>query len=308
MARSSLSTFVVALLVAIGLPAAALTAAPAAALTAPAAALTAPASATSAAPATGAAGPADSSPYYLALGDSLAQGVQPNSAGQSVETNQGYADDLWGRYHATSPSLRLAKLGCPGETTTTMINGGICDYDLGSQLAQASSFLATHRVVLVTLDIGANNIDSCVSAAGLDQACLANGFAVAQHDLPVILQALRQAAPNVPMVAMTYYDPFVAAALKGGPFVALAIQSEQLGATFNQILVSAYRAYRVAIADVAGAFAPFSILPPNLTLSVNLALICAFTWMCAPAPVGPNIHATALGYSVIADVFGGKIG
>ena len=28
--------------------------------------------------------------YYLALGDSLAQGVQPNAAGVSVETRDGY--------------------------------------------------------------------------------------------------------------------------------------------------------------------------------------------------------------------------
>ena len=63
-------------------------------------------------------------PYYLALGDSLSQGVQPNASGQSVETKQGYADDLWSRYHASTPALRLAKLGCPGETTGTMLAGG----------------------------------------------------------------------------------------------------------------------------------------------------------------------------------------
>jgi len=247
-------------------------------------------------------------PYYLALGDSLSQGVQPNSAGQSVETDQGYANDLWSQLHATSPDLRLAKLGCPGETTGTMINGGICSYPLGSQLAQATAFLATHRVVLVTIDIGANNIDSCVSASGIDQACLAGGFAAAQHDLPLILQALRQAGPDVPMVAMTYYDPFVAAALRGGADVALAVQSEKLGATFNDVLAAAYTASGLAIADVQGAFAPLYLASmPYLGLPVNLALACAYTWMCAPAPVGPNIHATPLGYRIIADAFAQKI-
>src|SRR5689334_13986934 len=33
--------------------------------------------------------------YYLALGDSLSQGVQPNVNGLSLETNQGYADQLY---------------------------------------------------------------------------------------------------------------------------------------------------------------------------------------------------------------------
>ena len=251
----------------------------------------------------------DTDPYYLALGDSLSQGVQPDAAGKSVVTNQGYADDLWSRYHATSPNLRLAKLGCPGETTGTIQAGGVCSYPLGSQLAQAIDFLTTHRVVLLTLDIGANNIDSCVSAAGLDQACVAAGFAAVGRDLPVILQALRQAAPQVTKVAMTYYDPFVAAALKGGAFTALALQSERLGASFNQILAAQFVAHGFAVADVAGAFAPVNIATmPILDLPVDLAFACAYTWMCAPSPVGPNIHATALGYSVIALAFGSKIG
>src|SRR5690348_1771075 len=33
--------------------------------------------------------------YYLALGDSLAQGVQPNAAGISVETPDGYPDQVY---------------------------------------------------------------------------------------------------------------------------------------------------------------------------------------------------------------------
>ncbi|MDP9074998.1 MAG: SGNH/GDSL hydrolase family protein [Actinomycetota bacterium] len=251
----------------------------------------------------------DPTPYYLALGDSLAQGVQPDSTGKSVETNQGYADDLWSRYHAAMPDLRLAKLGCPGETTATMATGGICPYPLGSQLAQATAFLAAHRVVLVTLDIGANNVDGCVHATGLDQACVAAGVASAQHDLPLILKALRQAGPSVAMVAMTYYDPFVAAALKGGAFPALAVQSEQIQAGFNQTLAAAYTAQGFTVADVAGAFAPLNLPSmPYLDLPVDLGIVCAYTWMCAPSPIGPNIHATPLGYLVIAQAFAQKIG
>lgn len=247
--------------------------------------------------------------YYLALGDSLAQGVQPNASGRSVRTNQGYADDLWSRYHASSPALRLAKLGCPGETTSTMVAGGICSYSLGSQLAQATAFLATHRVAFVTLDIGANNLDACVSGAGLDQACLTRGLAAANHDLPVILQALRQAAPTVAMFAMNYYDPFVAAALKGGAFTALAIQSEAVAASFNQTLTAAYSSFGFAVADVAAVFAPVNIVSlPALDLPVDLVTICALTWMCAPSPLGPNIHANAAGYSAIAVAFERKIG
>src|SRR5580693_8000198 len=96
------------------------------------------------------AGPADggrhAAPpvYYLALGDSLAQGVQPATPplpagvtlGQSIETDQGYADDIFARYApAFHGRLKLEKLGCPGETSASMLTGAgsPCTYPQGSQ-------------------------------------------------------------------------------------------------------------------------------------------------------------------------------
>ena len=107
--------------------------------------------------------------YYLALGDSLSRGVQPDAAGTSVETGQGYADQLYAMLRRGQPALRLVKLGCPGETTATMIHGGICKYRGGSQLAAAVAFLSAHRghVRLVTIDIGANDPEDCGSWASL---------------------------------------------------------------------------------------------------------------------------------------------
>src|SRR6266851_641334 len=84
--------------------------------------------------------------YYLSLGDSLAQGVQPAtpplppgvSLGQSIETDQGYVDDLFAHYSAQFPgNLRLVKIGCPGETTTSMLTGAgsPCTYPAAARLA-----------------------------------------------------------------------------------------------------------------------------------------------------------------------------
>ena len=250
-------------------------------------------------------------PYYLALGDSLSQGVQPNSTGQSVETSKGYVDDLYTLYRHAIPGLQLAKLGCPGETTTTMVKGGVCPYSLGTQLAQAKSFLQSHRTVLVTIDIGANNVDGCLMGGTVNQTCVSDGITAAGTDLQeAILPTLRQAAgPQVPIVAMNYYDPFLALWLQGSAGQALATQSVQLAVLFNGVLGSAYGAFGVPVADVQSAFhttdfrtAPFSGLPLNVTL------ICAWTWMCAPAPVGPNIHANTAGYWVIALAFLPRIG
>ena len=36
---------------------------------------------------------------------------------------------------------------------------------------------------------------------------------------------------------------------------------------------------------------------------LDVAMVCSYTWECAPPPVGPNEHANVLGYGVIADTF-----
>ena len=61
--------------------------------------------------------------YYLSLGDSLAQGMQPNASGLTENTNQGYADQLYAIERRRIPGLRLVKLGCGGETTTSFLTG-----------------------------------------------------------------------------------------------------------------------------------------------------------------------------------------
>src|SRR5690349_13064987 len=132
--------------------------------------------------------------YYLSLGDSLAQGVQPNSSGTSVETNQGYPNQLFAALRTANPALKLVKLGCPGETTGTMINGGICTYTKGSQLAQAAAFLASHRgkVTLVTIDIGANDLNPCLALTNITDIvkCLEGVFPQIQANLTSIMNTL----------------------------------------------------------------------------------------------------------------------
>ncbi len=252
--------------------------------------------------------------YYLSLGDSLAQGVQPNSQGQSVETNQGYADDLFAHYSTQFPgNLRLVKLGCPGETTTSMLTGAgsPCTYPAGSQLAQATAFIRAHRsaVVLITIDIGANDVDGCAAGGVINQACIAAGFAAAQSDLPKILGVLRAAVGEDTVTAgMNLYDPFLADYLTGPAGQELAVQSVTLTVAFNSLLGTIFGAFRIPVADVQTAFsttdfADTATLPGVGTVPLNVARICEWTWMCAPPPVGPNIHANQDGYQVIAVAF-----
>src|SRR2546427_7043258 len=60
--------------------------------------------------------------HYLALGDSLAFGVQPNN-----DFTHGYVNDLFQALHEEGVK-DFTNLGCPGETSSTLIKGGICRY------------------------------------------------------------------------------------------------------------------------------------------------------------------------------------
>src|SRR5437016_6619992 len=73
--------------------------------------------------AAGAAARKPAARYYLALGDSLAQGMQPDPAGIVRNTSEGYADQLYAIEKQRIANLRLVKLGCGGETTTSMLTG-----------------------------------------------------------------------------------------------------------------------------------------------------------------------------------------
>jgi lysophospholipase L1-like esterase len=265
--------------------------------------------------------------YYLALGDSLSQGVQPAtpplpsgvSLGESIETDQGYADDLAASYSpAFRGGLTLVKLGCPGETSASMLTGtgSPCRYPQGSQLAAALAFLHAHRgqTVLVTLDIGANDIDGCVSAGAINQACVTSGITAISRNLPRILDALRQAAGGqVRIFGMNLYDPFLADYLTGAAGQAAATQSVAVAVAVNRVLAASDQRFGVRTADAQGAFSTTdftstAVLPGAGTVPLNVARICTWTWMCAPSPVGPNIHANATGYRVIAAAFQRAIG
>ena len=130
--------------------------------------------------------------YYLALGDSLSQGVQPDAAGASLPTGQGYADQLYAALRRGDPGLRLVKLGCSGETTAhDDRRRRICCYPAHSQLAEAISFLRAHRgqVSLITIDIGANDPDSCISRAslGAGRLCVTKSFPETAANLTKIM-------------------------------------------------------------------------------------------------------------------------
>ena len=243
--------------------------------------------------------------YYLSLGDSLAAGVQPiGDPANLYRTDEGYADQLYAMAREWYPNLRLVKLGCPGETTATMIDGGICAYKHGSQLDEAVAFLHAHGkfVAFVSIDIGSNDFPC---QTGL--SCLTPGASTIAQNLPTILGALRGAArPETPIVGATIYDPFLAYWLTGPEGQAFAQLSVFAAIVpLNGLLAKIYGDAGMPVADVQGAFSTTDFttmvpLPPFGLVPLNVVRLCQWTWVCAPAP---NNHANAAGYHAMAEAF-----
>jgi lysophospholipase L1-like esterase len=245
--------------------------------------------------------------YYLALGDSLSTGVQPigPEAGQ-FRTDEGYADQLVELARRYTPGLEVVKLGFPGESTTTMIDGSLGEYVHGSQLREAVAFLREHRgsVAFVTIDIGFNDVPT------RDLNGLVLGMSAVSRNLPGILSELRKAAgATTPIVGMTVYDPLLAGWLGGREGRELARLSVfgavlPMNAHLNQI----YRTAGMAVADVEGAFSTTDFetmvsIEGIGAVPLNVARVLAWTWAGTPPPLGPDMHANALGYRAIAEAF-----
>jgi lysophospholipase L1-like esterase len=247
--------------------------------------------------------------YYVALGDSLA-------TGGGATPGDGYVDDVFAFAKRSIPGLSLENLACAGDSTTRMINGGLChNYTTGNQLGDAKAFLSTHRrqVAFVTIDIGGDDI-TCFSGESLDVPCFEAGLQRVKTNLWQILAQLRSAGGSVPFLGMTYYDPYLAFWLQGGAAGhAAARQSLRLVKRFNRALQRIYRRYGLRVVDGQAAFHTSDFKRDGSfdgqALPLNVDRICQWTHMCS---FGTNIaealmhngrHANDTGHGVLASAF-----
>lgn len=232
--------------------------------------------------------------HYLALGDSLAYGYQPD-----LDFSDGYADDFYSnlKLHGTSS---FANMGCPAETSSTFINGG-CTFSLirkyiyfSNQLDAAVDYLHYYagQVSPVTLDIGANDIlpDINKSTCAISPNFQTHLQTVDNNLKKVILPALKSALTvngrvTGDLLIMNYYDPYQNRCPKTIPYIQMV----------NQHLAADVVGYG-NIVDVFSAFGGAASPNPNT---------CNYTWICS---IFSDIHATDKGYSVIANAFEARAG
>ena len=227
--------------------------------------------------------------YYLALGDSLAYGFQPD-----LDFNDGYADDFYANLK-THGTTSLANMGCPGETSTTMIKGG-CKFSvlrkyfyLGPQLSAAVKYLKNRPGLVspVTLDMGANDLLPDINTSNCTiSSNFSNDLATLDANLTGTILPQLQSAMTVnghvtgDLILMNYYDPYQNICPNTVPYIQ----------TINSHLASDMHGFG-SIVDVFTAFGGSGV--PNHN-------ICTYTWMCS---IFTDIHATTKGYSVIATTF-----
>jgi lysophospholipase L1-like esterase len=195
---------------------------------------------------------------YLALGDSIAFGYDPNADHSAAEHALGYPTEV-----ASSLSRTAVNASCPGETTASFLSTAGEDqgcrafranYPLhvpyaGTQLAFAIHYLRTHpRTDLVSLGIGINDLYHC-NRVTADRCAreLTQTLQAYRFNLDAIVHGLR-AIYTGPLVLVDYYSP--------------DYQDVRVTAAvtrLNAIMADTARAYQAGIAHTFGVFAGLGV-------------------------------------------------
>ncbi len=243
---------------------------------------------------------------YLALGDSVAFGYDPNAI-PTPSNYSGYPEKVAA---LSSPLKWEANLSCPGQTSGSFLNvnapeaskhcegpggfkalAGLHTFYTGSQMAEALFILNAERqhIKAVTLNIGGNDLillqEQCLGQppcilAGLDG--VTNQLA---NNLATILGKLRiEGGYSGPIIVLTYYSPNYADPLQTG---AIAIANSKM------VAVAGQPQFRARIADGFGAFLEASGGDP---CSAGLLIIKRPEGTCDvhPSPKGRDVLAAAV--------------
>jgi lysophospholipase L1-like esterase len=237
--------------------------------------------------------------YYLALGDSIAYGVQPAKVVAGLPPSgfhTGYVDVFAARLRALAPKIRVVNYGCPGESTTTFIAGGcpwlaekrrLHDAFRGAQLGAALSFLRAHsgQVSPITLTLGGNDLgelaDACKGSFACIQGRSQRAFAQFASRMTTIVSRLRGAAPKAEIIVTGIWN-FNADALG---------QTDPLFRSFEATIARVTSGTKVRFADTLPVF------NPQGNLAREKARLCSLTFACAG---DGDPHPTDAGYRAIA--------
>jgi lysophospholipase L1-like esterase len=256
-------------------------------------------------------------PIYVSLGDSLAWSYTKTADGTPAQSIKGYSELLAAKARTNKrygKKLTLKKFGCPGESTISYLNNSaaarIGGRDCGfvkSQHADSLDYIRKNRKRLgfITINVGNNNFVPCAAGGGADLACVQRANEALDRDLPRIYRELRKAAgKNVPIATFTVYDPFVALYLRGGQYREFALLTVDLSRDISNRISQYGKKQKFKVADAFNAFKTSEVTKTTSfngqTVPIAVATICAYTFICLPPPVGPDIHPNDAGYVALS--------
>lgn len=241
--------------------------------------------------------------YYMAVGDSVSFGFQVARITAEAEAtgtvnpahfNTTFVEDFYRMLQTVDPGIQEVNLACPGETTTTAINGGcLYPYPLhtgytGSQLQAALAFLKAHpgQVSPITVQLGPNDINQLIGKCGGLQAtaCVASGLPATLKTLGTnlgqIVGALRQAAPTANIIVLNSYNPYAAA-----------------DPTTDLIATTGSKVVQQVAAATGSTFADIFTALNGTDPTTEKARICVYTAFCTAIH---DIHPSDAGSAAIA--------
>jgi lysophospholipase L1-like esterase len=236
--------------------------------------------------------------YYMAVGDSLSFGLQPN-----FNFTSGFADDLFA-FLQNANVTDQENLSCAGETTVTMVQGGCVGrfihhgFYTGAQLDAAVAFLQSHprEVSLITLEIGANDVlpdfnsGTCTPGSTVDadlQTMDTNIVTILRRLLDALKVPTGQTTGIIHM--LNYYNPFARQCPSSAPFVH----------KLNDHIAADAAQFDVPVIDIYSAFGGDTDMAQNVCEGRKDAsgVLHPYTWICSPEH---DIHPTTDGYQVMA--------
>lgn len=264
-------------------------------------------------PAPGTPAQGENPAHYLSLGDSYAAGYQPAPIGST----DGFAQQIAERSQAGGTPLMLANFGCPGATSSAVVQdpgcataGSVTDgqpYTGTTQLAAALDTMRSHegRIGLVTVSVGGNDILPCLDSTDPVGCAQTLAPTIGRNVTEILTQVRKVVGPEVPIVGITYPDVYVKDLDSTDPTARARAQAsvQVFRDVLNPTLSAAYGAAGAGFVDItadSGAYRSVDDVvtaADGTTTPAAVAAVCQYTHYCSSG----DIHPTTAGYSFIAD-------
>lgn len=221
--------------------------------------------------------------YYVALGDSLAQGL---GASKVKGTLNGYVNRYYHQLLKLDPSLELVNLGLHDMTSSQLLGKLMGDSRYQQSIAQAK---------VITINIGANDFLALLGQfeerPTAEPQLVIETYVKLMENLKAIITAVKLYNPQAEIYVMNYYNPFPDYKITLPTAIgAFTWKLDDFVVRGNQDLMKAMKQAGVPVADVATPFRQ------NLSQFINAGQDpFAKKW--------PMVHPNDSGYMAIAQAF-----